>query len=287
MLKKFSKWQGCGNDFVLFDCLDNPLADYSELAKKVCDRHYGIGADGILIVEPSSVADFRMRIINTDGSEAEMCGNGIRCFARYLYDNQLVTKEKFTVETGAGILVPRIIKENNEVIGVRVDMGEPHLLGEEIPVIGYDGKRVISEPLQVEGNTYEMTCVSMGNPHCVIFVEKDFPLWDFDIESVGKRIENDKIFPEKVNVEFVKTTDKNTLEMRVWERGSGETYACGTGACASVAASCARSFCKKGDDITVHLKGGELVINYYGSGIKMTGGAVTAYTGSVEIQTEV
>lgn len=277
MLKKFSKWQGCGNDFVLFDCLDNPLADYSELAKKVCDRHYGIGADGILIVEPSSVADFRMRIINTDGSEAEMCGNGIRCFARYLYDNQLVTKEEFTVETGAGILVPRIIKENNEVIGVRVDMGEPHLLGEEIPVIGYDGKRVISEPLQVEGNTYEMTCVSMGNPHCVIFVDD---AEKFPIEKLGTKFEHHSAFPKKTNTEFVQVIDKNHVRMRVWERGAAITLACGTGSCATAVACILNG--KTDRNVEVTLDGGKLNIEWADNNhVFMTGEAKLVFTGEL------
>ena len=277
MLKKFSKWQGCGNDFVLFDCLDNPLADYSELAKKVCDRHYGIGADGILIVEPSSVADFRMRIINTDGSEAEMCGNGIRCFARYLYDNQLVTKEEFTVETGAGILVPRIIKENNGVIGVRVDMGEPHLLGEEIPVIGYDGKRVISEPLQVEGNTYEMTCVSMGNPHCVIFVDD---AEKFPIEKLGTKFEHHSAFPKKTNTEFVQIIDKSHVRMRVWERGAAITLACGTGSCATAVACILNG--KTDRNIEVALDGGKLNIEWADNNhVFMTGEAKLVFTGEL------
>lgn len=277
MLKKFSKWQGCGNDFVLFDCLDNPLADYSELAKKVCDRHYGIGADGILIVEPSSVADFRMRIINTDGSEAEMCGNGIRCFARYLYDNQLVTKEEFTVETGAGILVPRIIKENNEVIGVRVDMGEPHLLGEEIPVIGYDGKRVISEPLQVEGNTYEMTCVSMGNPHCVIFVDD---AEKFPIEKLGTKFEHHSAFPKKTNTEFVQIIDKGHVRMRVWERGAAITLACGTGSCATAVACILNG--KTDRNVEVTLDGGKLNIEWADNNhVFMTGEAKLVFTGEL------
>lgn len=277
MLKKFSKWQGCGNDFVLFDCLDNPLADYSELAKKVCDRHYGIGADGILIVEPSSVADFRMRIINTDGSEAEMCGNGIRCFARYLYDNRLVTKEEFTVETGAGILVPRIIKENNEVIGVRVDMGEPHLLGEEIPVIGYDGKQVISEPLQVEGNTYEMTCVSMGNPHCVIFVDD---AEKFPIEKLGTKFEHHSAFPKKTNTEFVQIIDKGHVRMRVWERGAAITLACGTGSCATAVACILNG--KTDKNIEVSLDGGKLNIEWADNNhVFMTGEAKLVFTGEL------
>lgn len=275
MLKKFSKWQGCGNDFVLFDCLDKPLADYSELAKKVCDRHYGIGADGILIVEPSTVADFRMRIINTDGSEAEMCGNGIRCFARYLYDNQLTSKEEFTVETGAGVLVPRIIKENNEVVGVRVDMGEPHLLGEEIPVVGYDGKRVIGAPLKVEETTYKMTCVSMGNPHCVIFVDN---AEKFPIERLGTKFEHHSAFPKKTNTEFVQVIDKAHVRMRVWERGAAITLACGTGSCATAVACILNG--KTDRKIEVALDGGKLNVEWADNNhVFMTGEAELVFTG--------
>lgn len=180
-MKEFTKWQGCGNDFVLFDCRQEAPADYAKLAQQVCDRHYGVGADGILVVLPSDCADFRMRIFNTDGSEAEMCGNGIRCFARYIYDFGLTDKTCITVETGAGVLVPEIILENGQVTGVKVDMGEPHLLGEEIPVTGFDGQRVIDEPLTVDGKTYRMTAVSMGNPHCVIFVDdaENFPFMNW------------------------------------------------------------------------------------------------------------
>lgn len=278
---------GCGNDYIYVNGFLQDIPNPGKAAVKLSKRHFSIGADGLIMVCPSEVADAKMRMFNADGSEGKMCGNGVRCVAKFVYDNGISKNNPLKIETLSGIKTVTLCIENDVVCGATVEMGAPSFEPEDVPVITEDGKPVIGKCVTVGGKEENITCVCMGNPHCVIFVEKDFPLWDFDIESVGKKIENDKIFPEKVNVEFVKTTDKNTLEMRVWERGSGETYACGTGACASVAASCARGFCKKGDDITVHLKGGELVINYYGSGIKMTGGAVTAYTGSVEIQTEV
>lgn len=278
---------GCGNDYIYVNGFSQDIPNPGKAAVELSKRHFSVGADGLIMVCPSEVADAKMRMFNADGSEGKMCGNGVRCVAKFVYDNGISKNNPLKIETLSGIKTVALCIENGVVCGATVEMGAPSFEPEDVPVITEDGKPVIGKCVTVGGKEENITCVSMGNPHCAIFVEKDFPLWDFDIESVGKKIENDKIFPEKVNVEFVKITDKNTLEMRVWERGSGETYACGTGACASVAASCARGFCKKGDDITVRLKGGELVINYYGSGIKMTGGAVTAYTGSVEIQTEV
>lgn len=278
---------GCGNDYIYVNGFSQDIPNPGKAAVELSKRHFSVGADGLIMVCPSEVADAKMRMFNADGSEGKMCGNGVRCVAKFVYDNGISKNNPLKIETLSGIKTVTLCVENGVVCGATVEMGAPSFEPEDVPVITEDGKPVIGKCVTVGGKEENITCVSMGNPHCVIFVEKDFPLWDFDIESVGKKIENDKIFPEKVNVEFVKITGKNTLEMRVWERGSGETYACGTGACASVAASCARGFCKKGDDITVRLKGGELVINYYGSGIKMTGGAVTAYTGSVEIQTEV
>ncbi len=232
-MKKFTKWQGCGNDFVLFDCLQDDIEDYASVARKVCDRHYGVGADGILVVLPSAQADFRMRIFNTDGSEAEMCGNGIRCFARYLYDFGLTKETRFTVETGAGILVPEIVLEGGKVKGIKVDMGEPHLLGEEIPVVGFDGSKVIDKSMSVDGQEYHFTAVSMGNPHCVIFVDdaEKFPIYE-----LGHKFEEHALFPKKTNTEFVEVKDRQHVRMRVWERGAAVTLACGTGSCATVVA---------------------------------------------------
>lgn len=274
---KFTKWQGCGNDFVLIDCRAQEPADYAVLSSKVCDRHYGIGADGILVVLPSDVADFRMRIFNTDGSEAEMCGNGIRCFARYIYDYGLTEKTEFTVETGAGILVPKIILKNGSVTGIQVDMGEPHLLGEEIPVTGYDGKKVIAEPITVAGKTYSITGVSMGNPHCVIFVDD---AENFPIETLGPKFEHCEIFPRKTNTEFVEIKDRSHVRMRVWERGAAITLACGTGSCATVVAGVLNG--KIDRQAEVQLDGGKLLVEWADNNhVFMTGPAELVFTGEL------
>lgn len=274
---EFTKWQGCGNDFVLFDCRAQEPEDYAELSRKVCDRHYGIGADGILVVLPSDKADFRMRIFNTDGSEAEMCGNGIRCFARFLYDYKLTDKLEFTVETGAGILVPKIILADGKVTGVQVDMGEPHLLGEEIPVAGFDGKKVIAEPITVAGTTYAMTGVSMGNPHCVVFVDD---AEKFPIEELGFQFEHHAMFPRKTNTEFVEVKDRSHVRMRVWERGAAITLACGTGSCATVVAGVLND--KTDRKAEVQLDGGKLVVEWAENNhVFMTGPAELVFTGEI------
>ena len=275
---KFSKWQGCGNDFVLVDCFKENVSDFAAFAKKVCDRHYGIGGDGVLYVLPSDKADFRMRIFNTDGSEAEMCGNGIRCFARYLHDFGLTEKEEFTVETGAGILVPRLQIEAGKVTGVRVDMGEPVLEGEKIPVTGFGMNRVIEEDIEVKGKNYKMPCVSMGNPHCIVFCDRVDAV---DVETVGPQFENADIFPERVNAEFVRVVNRRTLKMRVWERGNGETLACGTGACAAVVAAVENGYCDAGEDITVKVRGGDLIVSYTPDGVTLTGETALAFEGVV------
>lgn len=276
-MKEFTKWQGCGNDFVLFDCRQEAPADYAKLAQQVCDRHYGVGADGILVVLPSDCADFRMRIFNTDGSEAEMCGNGIRCFARYIYDFGLTDKTCFTVETGAGVLVPEIILENGQVTGVKVDMGEPHLLGEEIPVTGFDGQRVIDKPLTVDGKTYRMTAVSMGNPHCVIFVDdaENFPIYE-----LGRQFESHALFPKKTNTEFVEVKDRRHVRMRVWERGAAVTLACGTGSCATVVAGILND--KLDREAEVQLDGGRLIVKWAENNhVFMTGPAELVFSGKL------
>lgn len=274
---KFTKWQGCGNDFVLMDCREQEPADYAALSVRVCDRHYGIGADGILVVLPSDIADFRMRIFNTDGSEAEMCGNGIRCFARYIYDYGLTKKTEFTVETGAGILVPKIILQDGVVAGIQVDMGEPHLLGEEIPVAGHDGKRVIAEPLALEGTTYAVTGVSMGNPHCVVFVDD---AESFPVEALGPKFEHHAMFPRKTNTEFVEIKDRSHVRMRVWERGAAITLACGTGSCATVVAGVLNG--KTERKAEVQLDGGKLIVEWADNNhVFMTGPAELVFTGEL------
>lgn len=275
----FTKWQGCGNDFVLIDCRAQELADYGAFAQKACDRHYGIGGDGILVVLPSDKADFRMRIFNTDGSEAEMCGNGIRCFARYLYDNGITKKRKFTVETGAGILVPEIIEENGTVTGVCVDMGEPVLEADKIPMAGYGSNRVINEPVEVAGRNWRITGVSMGNPHCVVFVDdiKTTP-----IEEVGPIFETQERYPKKTNTEFVQVLDRQHMRMRVWERGAAITLACGTGACATLTAAVLNDLTDRKAEI--QLDGGTLTIEWdeRDNHLYMTGPAVQTFAGTVE-----
>ena len=280
MKLNFTKWQGCGNDFVLIDCLEEPLEyDYASLGRELCDRHYGIGADGILVVEPSEVADFRMRIINADGSEAEMCGNGIRCFARYLYDYQRTDKTEFTIETGAGILVPSLKVEDGRVIGVRVDMGEPVLSGDDIPVKGFGTNKVINETLTVKGQDYQMTCVSMGNPHCVIFVED---AEDFPIEEMGFLFEHHEAFPRKTNTEFVTVRDRSHLRMRVWERGAAVTLACGTGSCATLVAGVLTGRTDRVAEI--ELDGGRLFVEWVENNhVFMTGPAELVFAGSLEV----
>ncbi len=278
-MKKFTKWQGCGNDFVLFDCLQDDIEDYASVARKVCDRHYGVGADGILVVLPSAQADFRMRIFNTDGSEAEMCGNGIRCFARYLYDFGLTKETRFTVETGAGILVPEIVLEGGKVKGVKVDMGEPHLLGEEIPVVGFDGSKVIDKSMSVDGQEYHFTAVSMGNPHCVIFVDdaENFPIYE-----LGHKFEEHALFPKKTNTEFVEVKDRQHVRMRVWERGAAVTLACGTGSCATVVAGILNGKLDRDAATEVELDGGKLSIHWANDNhVFMTGPAELVFSGEL------
>ena len=280
MKLNFTKWQGCGNDFVLIDCLEKPLKkDYADLAKAICDRHYGIGADGILVVEPSNKADFCMRIINADGSEAEMCGNGIRCFARYLYDYGRTKKQQFTIETGAGILVPELQIEEGRVTGIKVDMGEPILAGEDIPVAGFGRNKVINETLTVEGHEYKMTCVSMGNPHCVIFVDDADT---FPIEKLGTFFEHHMAFPRKTNTEFVSVRDRSHLRMRVWERGAAVTLACGTGSCATLVAGVLTDRTDRLAEI--QLDGGRLMVEWSANNhVFMTGPAELVFEGCLEI----
>lgn len=272
---KFEKWQGCGNDFVMVDCFSDKISDYSKMARRVCDRHYGIGADGLIVILPSDKADLCMRIFNADGSEAEMCGNGIRCFAKMAFEHDRVTKPEFTVETGAGILKPRLFVENDEVVKVCVDMGEPVLNPADIPVLLDCEDSVISEPLKVLGDEYDITCVSMGNPHCVMFFES---LSGVSIEKLGPAIERHDIFPRKTNVEFVEVKDRTHLRMRVWERGAAVTLACGTGACATLTAAVLNNLADRKAEIT--LDGGKLEIEWREDNhLYMTGAAEFVFAG--------
>ena len=282
----FTKMHGIGNDFVIMDFYSRQLPDqinFSKLSQKLCQRHLGIGADGLILILPSDKYDLRMRIFNFDGSEAEMCGNGIRCFAKYVYENNLIKKTKFSVETLAGEIIPELIfnQENNNIIaGVKVDMGKPHMTKNEIPMIGNPDKKVINETIFLEnGKQYRVTCVSMGNPHCVIFVDD---IEHFPVKEIGSIIENHHLFPEKTNVEFIQPINDNEINFRVWERGVGETMACGTGACAAVVAGVLNKRIEP--NTIVHLRGGDLKIEWVeDEHVYMTGPAESVFQGSVKI----
>lgn len=272
---KFSKWHGIGNDFVLVNGFEENIADYAAAAVRVCDRHFGIGADGLVIALPSDIADFRMRIFNSDGSEAEMCGNVTRCFARYVYESGLTMKTDLSIETLAGIIRPRLIFEDGQVKSVCVDMGEPRLSRGEIPMTGEPADRAVNVPLSVGGVTYDVTCVSMGNPHCVIFTEA---VEEIDLQAAGRPIETHPAFPRKTNVEFAQILDRQTIRMRVWERGAGITLACGTGTCATVVAAALNG--KTGRSVLVHLDGGDLFIEWRDDNhVYKTGPAVEVFRG--------
>ena len=272
---KFTKWQGIGNDFVIIDGFKETIDDFASKAIEVCDRHFGIGADGLVIALPSDVADFRMRIFNSNGSEAEMCGNVTRCFARYVYENGLTTKTELTIETLAGIIKPKLIFENGIVTSVCVDMGEPRLKRGEIPMVGDPEAKAVNVPLLVGDSTYSVTCVSMGNPHCIIFVDD---VESLDLEKFGRPIEVHPAFPRKTNVEFVQVVDRQTLRMRVWERGAGVTLACGTGACAVMVAAVLND--KSDRRALLKLDGGELLLEWRDDNhIYKTGPAVEVFRG--------
>ena len=272
---KFTKWQGIGNDFVIVDGVRETIDDYASKAIEICDRHFGVGADGLVIVLPSDVADFRMRIFNSDGSEAEMCGNVTRCFARFVYENGLTNKTELTIETLAGIIKPRLIFDNGVVTSVCVDMGEPRLKRGEIPMLGDLEAQAVAVPLLVGDSTYSVTCVSMGNPHCIIFVDD---VENLDLAEFGRPIEVHPAFPRKTNVEFVQVVDRQTLRMRVWERGAGVTLACGTGACAVLVAAVLND--KTYRKAVLKLDGGELLLEWRDDNhVYKTGPAVEVFRG--------
>ena len=276
---EFVKVQGTGNDFIIVNDLQNEFGgvDLSALAARVCNRNFGIGADGLILVQPSNTADYRMKIINPDGSEAEMCGNGIRCFAKYLFNREMAG-ELMTVETLAGIRTIDVTIENNRAVGFTVNMGQPHLNAEDIPITGCHGK-VISHPLDVDGTQFDVTCVSMGNPHCIIFTDSVDAV---PLEQVGPKIETHPSFPRKTNVEFVQILNRDEVKLRVWERGAGITLACGTGACATVVAGVLNG--KLNRQATVHLPGGDLKIEWSETDeIYMTGPAEEVFTGRFHI----
>ncbi len=280
MKLKFTKMQGCANDYIYFNCFEQEITSPESLSIALSDRHYGIGGDGIVLICPSEVADAKMRMFNLDGSEGKMCGNAIRCVGKYLYDNKIVDSREMTIETLSGIKHLTLFVENGKTSYATVDMGKAVLTPSEIPVL-LDGESVVNRVQEIDGKTYHITCVSMGNPHCVVFVDD---LDQLDIAKVGAAFENAPIFPERVNTEFVSVYDKTTVKMRVWERGSGETLACGTGACATAVACVLNGYCPKNENITIKLRGGDLTVKYMNDDtVYLTGKAEKVFDGEVEI----
>ena len=271
---KFTKMQGIGNDYVYVNCFEEDIKNPSELSIAISDRHFGIGSDGLIMIMPSPAADARMRIFNADGSEAQMCGNGIRCVAKYLYEYGIKKSDRMTIETAAGLKTIELTVVNEEVTQIKVEMGTPELLRNEIPMLG-ENKQVVNEPLQVNDSVLYVTCVSMGNPHCITFVD--------DVDSIvldvtGKAIENHELFPERINAHFVQQISANKVKMRTWERGSGETLACGTGAVATGVACVLNNLTER--IISTQLPGGELMVEWTDDNkTYMTGPAEIVFTG--------
>ena len=280
---KFTKMHGIGNDYVYVNCFEESVKNPAEVSKFVSNRHFGIGSDGLILISPSATADFRMNIYNADGSQAEMCGNGIRCVAKYVYDYGLTDKTEISVETLAGIKYLRLQIENGKVASVEVNMGAPILEPKEIPV-AVEESPVVNVPVEVKGKIYHMTCVSMGNPHAIIFMNN---VKDLDIEAIGPYFENHTVFPKRTNTEFVEVLDRNTVNMRVWERGSDETLACGTGACATTVACILND--KTENEVTVHLLGGDLKIRWdrEANQVYMTGPATVVFDGEITLPDDI
>ena len=277
----FSKMHGIGNDYIYINCFQETVTDPEKLSIFMSNVRFGVGSDGLVLILPSEVADFRMRIFNADGSEAEMCGNGIRCVAKYVYDHKLTDKTEVSLETNSGIkyLTLYVNEATNKVDAVKVDMGKAILKPAEIPVAD-DGDRFIAKPVVVDGVSYDMTCVSMGNPHAVVFLPE---IDSLDLEKMGPSFEHHPLFPNRVNTEFIRVIDDHTLQMRVWERGSGETFACGTGACAAAVASVLNGYCKREQEILIHLRGGDLRIIYHNDeSVTMIGPATFIFEGKME-----
>ena len=276
---KFSKMHGAGNDYIYVNCFKEKVENINETAKAVSDRHFGIGSDGLVLICPSDVADFRMDMYNSDGSQAEMCGNATRCVGKYVYDRGLTDKTQITLETLAGIKILDLNVKDGEVQTVRVNMGSPELVPKNIP-IDSNLDRFISEDVEVDGKVYKVTGVSMGNPHAVTFIDDTDSL---EIEKIGPKFETHKLFPKKINTEFAQIVDRNTIKMRVWERGAGETLACGTGACAAAVASVLNGYCKREQEILIHLRGGDLRIIYHNDeSVTMIGPATFIFEGKME-----
>ena len=278
---KFTKMHGCGNDYVYVNGFVEKLEMQAkpDIVRRLSDRHFGIGGDGVIFINPSRIADFEMEMWNADGTRAQMCGNGIRCVAKYVYDYGLTDKTSLTIESFGKIKYIDLTLENGKVSRVKVNMGAPILAAREVPVVS-ENERVINEEIEVDGNTYRMTCVSMGNPHAVVFMDD---IKNLEIEKVGPYFENHERFPERTNTEFVKVIDRNTVEMRVWERGTGETLACGTGCCAIVVACCLNGLTE--NKVTVKVLGGELLCEWDREKnlVYMTGPAVSVFEGTISI----
>lgn len=280
MILNFTKMHGTGNDYVYINLFEEKVDNPAEVAKMVSDRHFGIGSDGLILIAPSAVADCRMIMYNADGSEGAMCGNGVRCVAKYAYDHGIAKKDTITVETKSGIKTLEMTVENGKAVYARVDMGKAILAPEQIPVKA-EGENFVAQPLIVDGKEYKVTCVSMGNPHCVIFTEG---IDGLDLEKIGPSFENHPMFPDRINTEFVEIVDEHKIRMRVWERGSGETISCGTGTCASTVAAVLNGYCKAGEEVAVQIRGGVLYDTYMPDGtVYMKGPATEVFTGKIEI----
>ena len=277
---KFTKMHGAGNDYIYVDCTQSVIDNPSQVAIDLSDRHFGIGSDGLILIKKSDKADFFMEMYNADGSQGQMCGNGIRCVGKFVYDNGLTDKTTVTIDTLAGVKILELkTGADGKVETARVNMGAPILTSRQIPVVSTK-EQVINEPLHVDGETYHITAVSMGNPHAIVYMDE---LKNLDIEKLGPKFENHINFPDRINTEFVKVIDRHTLQMRVWERGSGETLACGTGACAAAVASVLNGYCKREQEILIHLRGGDLRIIYHNDeSVTMIGPATFIFEGKME-----
>ena len=272
---KFSKMQGTGDDYILIDNRDGAIVCPESICVNMCDRHYGIGASGVVLLENSEIADLKMRVFNTDGTESAMAGNSIRCLVKYAHDNGIVSKDEVTVETPSGVKDLRLYVVGGEVGTVSVEMGKPDFTPASIPC-DLPGERILNRETRIGDINYNISCVSVGNPHCVVFVDR---VDGVNMKQIGPMFEHAKYFPERINTEFVRVVNEYTLKMRVWERGNGETMSCGTGACAAVVAACELGYCPKGKDITVKAPGGDIVINYTDEGITLSGNARLIFEG--------
>ena len=278
---KFTKMQGIGNDYIYVNCFEEQVVNPEQLSVRLSDRRFGIGGDGLILIMPSQIADFKMRIFNADGSEAMMCGNGTRCIGKYVYEHGLANKTHITLETNSGIKYLELHCTGDQVTSVTVDMGKAILTPREIPVESDSQEPFVAKPVQVGDRLERLTCVSVGNPHAIVFCDR---VEDLDLEKLGPSFEHHAIFPDRVNTEFVRVIDDHTLQMRVWERGSGETLACGTGACATTVAAVLNGYCPQGEPILVKLRGGDLTITYQADGtVMMTGPAEEVFQGEINL----